>query len=297
MAPKLCLGTASFGLSYGITNLDGKIPEHDVKNILSFAESAGIVFLDCAQGYGDAESVLGRAMGRGRSFKLISKLKPQENKPYDIDNVPLWEQSFFESCNKLGVDSLDTFLVHTSSDLNNSGASYLKDWLYSLRERGLVRRLGVSIYSAKDLAGLDLGLIDIVQLPLSIYDQRLIEDGTIDYLRSKSISIHARSIFLQGLLLSSASQWPSWVSKDVINHHKKLEELANTCASSLMDMCLMFIKEQADIEAIVFGVCSLLQLTQIVSTWETVFSRYEVDWHNWSIQDANLLDPRCWPGQ
>jgi aryl-alcohol dehydrogenase-like predicted oxidoreductase len=52
MAPKLCLGTASFGLSYGITNVAGKIPEYDARNILSYAESAGIVFLDCAQGYG-----------------------------------------------------------------------------------------------------------------------------------------------------------------------------------------------------------------------------------------------------
>ena len=48
---------------------------------------------------------------------------------------------------------------------------------------------------------LDLFIPDIIQLPFSVFDQRLLQDGTLSTLKSLGIEIHARSIFLQGLLL------------------------------------------------------------------------------------------------
>ena len=62
-------------------------------------------------------------------------------------------------------------------------AQHLEAWLLSLRERGVVQRLGVSIYSAEDLEGVNPELLDLVQLPLSLFDQRLLEDGTLARLR------------------------------------------------------------------------------------------------------------------
>ena len=53
---KLCLGSAQFGLDYGITNKKGKLDFNEVKEILGFAEDCGINYIDTAQDYGNAEN-------------------------------------------------------------------------------------------------------------------------------------------------------------------------------------------------------------------------------------------------
>ena len=42
-----------------------------------------------------------------------------------------------------------------------------------------------------------------MQLPLSIFDQRFCSSRLIKQINAKKIEVHARSIFLQGLLISS----------------------------------------------------------------------------------------------
>ena len=64
MTPQLCLGTAQFGLAYGITNAAGQVQESAVAPLLLQAQEAGIRWLDTAQAYGNAEAVLGRQAGR-----------------------------------------------------------------------------------------------------------------------------------------------------------------------------------------------------------------------------------------
>ena len=67
---------------------------------------------------------------------------------------------------------------HKPSDLLGPDGEELMKWLESLRDRGLVKRIGVSIYEASDLERLPLDRFQLVQLPLSIYDQRLLQDDT-----------------------------------------------------------------------------------------------------------------------
>ena len=71
-------------------------------------------------------------------------------------------------------------------------------------------------------------------------DQRLLNDGTIDRLRSNNVAIHARSIYLQGLLLTSVSNWPSWVDTHVLNHHSSLELRAIHAKCQLIDLAIGF---------------------------------------------------------
>ena len=50
----------------------------------------------------------------------------------------------------------------------------------------------------------------------------VLNNGIIDKLYEKGIKIHARSVFLQGLILQDPIYWPNFISKDFLNHHKKL---------------------------------------------------------------------------
>lgn len=295
MKPEICLGTAQFGLAYGITNAEGQVPEPDVAELLRQASASGIRWLDTAQAYGNAEAVLGRNLPAGHGFRVISKFPAQSQRAFTRDDTAAWEQEFSCSCERLRLKSLDALLLHAPSDLSKPGATYLEEWLLGLRSRGLVQRLGVSIYTAGDLEGVNLELLDLVQLPLSLFDQRLLHDGTIGRLRDRGTAIHARSLYLQGLLLTPADLWPSWVSEEVRKHQQALEALARDRDCHLIDLVLGFAQAQPDLETIVLGLCCAGELRQLQASWEAPAPWENGEWQAWSLQNPVFLDPRHWP--
>jgi aryl-alcohol dehydrogenase-like predicted oxidoreductase len=295
MAPQLCLGTAQFGLPYGITNAAGQVAEPEVRVLLAEASAAGLTLLDTAQAYGDAEAVLGRTLPPGHPFRLISKLPAQSQPAFTADNCLVWDQAFERSCVRLGQPCLDALLLHSAADLRKPGGEHLRAWLLSLRQRGLVRRLGVSIYGSADLVGVPPDLLDLVQLPLSLYDQRLLVDGTITRLRDQGCAVHARSLYLQGLLLSPTASWPAWADPAARAHHARLEHQAANRGRSLLDFALGFARAQQDLEAVVLGICSCRELQLLLESWGRISPWQKSEWRTWALPDAGILDPRHWP--
>ena len=266
-----------------------------MRELLVQAASAGLTYLDTAQAYGSAEIVLGRTLATGHGFKLISKLQPQVQPNFTAVDCFTWEKSFKRSLVCLGQTSIDSLLLHNAGDLRKPGGEHLRDWLFSLRDRGLVRRLGVSIYDSCDLDGVSPGLLDLVQLPLSLYDQRLLSDGTVSRLRAQGCEIHARSLYLQGLLLSPTANWPSWVDPADCDHHSRLENLAADRGSTLLECALGFARAQQDLEAVVIGLCSRGELEQLLHAWKNASPWNGSEWNQWSLNRSEILDPRRWP--
>jgi len=293
--PELCLGTAQFGMNYGITNHQGKVSVETTRAILEVAVSSGISYIDTAQAYGDSERILGSTMPLNHEFKIISKLSAQSLPGYQQGDMKYWERSFQASLERLGVKRLDSFLLHHPADLSKPGSEYLLEWLRSLQERQLVRRLGISAYDAWELSCIDPELIKVVQVPLSLYDQRMLRDGTIDKLHKQGISVHVRSSFMQGLLVTPAHRWPSWASQQSRNRQKELAHLAESKDCSLVDMALGFINCQEKVEAVVFGVCSLAELASFLEAWNSTNAWDGTEWKDWCLDDPLLLDPRQWP--
>lgn len=295
MTTKICLGTAQFGLNYGLTNPNGQISELIVSAILSKAAQSGISWLDTAQAYGEAEEVLGRNLHSQNSFHLISKLKAQPHVFFSRDDVAEFEQQFLTSCDRLGRKQLDALLLHSPLDLKKPGSDYLTGWLISLRERGLVNRLGLSIYTKEDLDGVDPALLDIVQLPISLFDQRLLIDGTIDTLISRGVAIHARSIYLQGLILTPSQHWPDWVSNKARCHQRKLEDIALQKDCGLIELAVGFIKSLQDIELVIVGLSGLNDLDGLLKAWSANNPWKPGEWRIAAIQEPSIVDPRNWP--
>ena len=69
---KLTIGTAQFGLNYGIANKNGQVSLTEIEKILDFSQSCGINSLDTAIAYGASESRLG-TVGI-KNWDVISKL-------------------------------------------------------------------------------------------------------------------------------------------------------------------------------------------------------------------------------
>jgi aryl-alcohol dehydrogenase-like predicted oxidoreductase len=295
MSPIVCLGTAQFGMPYGITNAAGQVLEAEVRELLLRAASAGLTYLDTAQAYGSAEVVLGRSLSPGHGFKLISKLHPQIQTNFTALDCFIWEKAFKRSLVCLGQTSIDALLLHNPGDLRKPGGEHLREWLFSLRDRGLVRRLGISIYDSCDLDGVSPELLDLVQLPMSLYDQRLLSDGTVARLRAQGCEIHARSLYLQGLLLSPTANWPAWADPADRDHHARLEKLAADRGSTLLDCAIGFARAQQDLEAVVIGLCSRRELEQLLQAWNNSSPWNGTEWSQWSLDRSEILDPRRWP--
>jgi len=293
--PSLCLGTAQFGFSYGITNDTGHVPEAEVARLLLEIEEVGFRWLDTAQAYGNAEEVLGRNLPDNYRSQIISKIPAHTKALFTSEDTAIWEAMFHLSCDRLRVPSLNAFLLHAPSDLRKPGGKLLEDWLLGLRDRGLVKRLGVSIYNPGDLEGVNPDLLDLVQLPLSLFDQRLIQDGTLARLRAHGSAIHARSVYLQGLLLTPAAQWPAWVSPEVRAHQQALESLSQQRGCRLIDLALGFAQAQQDLEGVVLGLCSVKELRDLQLAWSQISPWKDCEWSIWSLKDPAILDPRLWP--
>ena len=293
--PELCLGTVQFGMPYGVTNAGGQVHRDTVKTLLLSANRAGINYLDTAQAYGEAEAVLGHCLSPGHSFKIISKLNYQRQPEFCKADVSQWNRAFRQSLQMLDVSSLDSFLLHSGLELMKPGASFLIDWLHSLKDQGLVRRIGLSIYESNDLSEVNLSDFDLIQLPLSLYDQRLLRDGTINYLKDRHIDIHIRSVYLQGLLLTPSHQWPAWISKEANAHHQKLERLSSRLGCSLLDLALQFVRSLEEIEAVILGVCDPTQLDALLQAWTGSSLPLSWAWEEWAMPDQAILDPRSWP--
>jgi len=293
--PCLCLGTAQFGFAYGVTNKAGQVIESEVRRLLTKASSYQIKYIDGAQAYGNSEIILEQTLSPSHPFKPISKLAAQSNSYFTKDDIARWDQSFKLTLKRLRVSSLEALLLHSSSDLRKPGSRLLENWLLELRNHGFVRRLGLSIYSSDELDNVNPQLLDLVQLPLSLYDQRLLQDGTVGYLRSLGSAIHARSLYLQGLLLTPSSLWPTWMSDQVRAQHERLEDLASERRFRLIDFALGFAKEQAELEAVVVGVCSVLEFDDLFRTWNSPSPWCQDEWRSWAINANSSLDPRRWP--
>src|ERR1700720_3931908 len=99
---KLGLGTAQFGLDYGVTNTGGKVAEWHVRTILDTAAARGIQLLGTAAGYGAAEAVIGRTLAGPDEFRIVTKAGPGE---------------FAQSLTRLRVKRVYGLLAHSPSDL------------------------------------------------------------------------------------------------------------------------------------------------------------------------------------
>jgi len=289
-AHRLALGTAQFGLAYGVTNTSGKVPLAEVKRVLHKARQAGITTIDTAAAYGDAETVLGQSQGLA-GFDLISKIPGLSGTEITADDAANVAASLTRSLERLGTDRLDGLLLHDPRDLLKPGADRLWHALEHVKQAGLVKRIGFSAYDADEMAELSRRYpADLVQLPMNALDQRLIRAGTLDVLRERNIAIHVRSAFLQGLLLSDAPP-PHLAGLAPFLEHWNV--FCRDHGLSKQAAALAFLLRDARIERVVVGVENETQLGALIAAACVV--PVDLDWSSLACNDAALVDPRQWP--
>ena len=285
---KLALGSANFGLNYGVANKSGKISESELSDILLFAKKACIEVIDTAQAYGDSESRIGSLCDESR-FNFVTKIGAEFTNNSLAHSVI---SSVKQSCRRLNQSRLYAVMLHRPEVLlGDQGREVVRE-LQILKEKGIVSKLGVSIYSPEILMAI-LGVIklDIIQVPFNVFDQQILSSGWSDKLKSNGVEIHTRSVFLQGLLLMPRSSLPDYFINYWPAHFDAWYEFLNDSKADATEVALKFALQQNWIDKIVVGVDSASHLNALVKIEK---SSEQADFPLLGSNDPNLINPSKW---
>jgi aryl-alcohol dehydrogenase-like predicted oxidoreductase len=289
---KIGLGTVQFGMDYGVSNDKGQTGLEEAARTLGYAISTGIRVLDTAPLYGTSEELLGSILPRYHPFSVVTKT-PKFNKTQitTLDAQEL-KKEFMRSLGRLRQGSVYGLLVHSVGDLFRPGGYFLMEAMHALKARGLVTKVGVSVYCPDDLEFvLREFSVDLVQLPLNVFDQRMKSQGYLTRLKKAGIEIHARSIFLQGLLLMRPQKLPAYFSKvrpHIENYHKLLRQ--NNL--SPVRAAVGFVAGVKELDAVIVGVTNHQELQEVCTEIKSPFKLDGLK--EFALEDASILNPSDW---
>lgn len=283
---RLALGTAQFGLRYGIANRSGQVASGEAALILRQARAAGWDTLDTAVAYGDSEARLGE-IGVG-SWRIVSKLP---RCPTPGPSAVSWAETELRGAlHRLRVPRLHGLLLHQPRQLLEPGGEELFRALERLKEQGLVEKTGVSVYGPPDLEALTRFRFDLVQAPLNVLDRRMIESGWLARFRQAGVEIHVRSAFLQGLLLMKPGDRPPAFDRWSLlwtRWHRWLEASGTTP----LQACLGYVMSQSLVDRVVVGVDSARQFQEILAAAASAAAAPPDDLKS---SDEDLINPSRW---
>jgi aryl-alcohol dehydrogenase-like predicted oxidoreductase len=273
---KLGIGTVQFGQAYGVSNTSGQVTQSDAAAILARAAQAGVPVLDTAANYGAAEDVLARL--DTAPFRIVTKTISVK---HGVEAVVARAR---QSAARLKADTL---LVHAVTDLENPA---LWPVLQALKAEGVFRRIGISAYVAEDPARLAARYKpDVMQVPFSLLDQRLLADGSLARMADGGVEIHARSLFLQGLLFLESLPEKLRPAAPLL-----AERRAALAAAGLTPLAgaLGFVLAEPAIAIGLVGVTSRDELDEILAAAAAPLPA--LDWRRFALDDELVLTPSRW---
>lgn len=265
---QLMTGTAQLRLPYGSVCRTEPPPEQEAQLIVKTSVINGL-WIDTSSAYGDAEKVIGTALGEfsADSYRVVTKVGVSESHLGSlVDATHSVRTTVQNSLSKMGSPARSVVLLHDPNQINACDGAVWRE-LMSMRQSGQVEKIGVSVDSPETLLrSLDLEDIQVVQLPLNLLDRRWESERVVSALSAMpNIEVHCRSIFLQGVLLQNENGWPRFSGLDraaMVRFVSDSIELAGL--SSPRELCFSWIKGPHPlrnfISAVVVGAETLPQL-------------------------------------
>lgn len=284
---RLILGTAQFGLPYGISNQRGQIPQDEIGAIIKEAAAAGISTLDTAAAYGSSEQRIGDALAQTEAqLRIISKY-PLNSPEKSV------AQALRESLARLKRERLYAYLLHSYGTY--SGKPAVLDELQELKATGRLEKIGISLYHPAEAEVLlkANAPVDIVQFPYSILDRRF--EQVLPALRERGIETHVRSVYLQGLYFMQPDRLPGHLQPAAAKI-ARLQQLAEDHQLALGAVCLGFVLANPFVSHAVIGIESLQTLQENI-----LFSQTEIpealraELMQLKEDDENVILPYKWP--
>ena len=285
IAKKLAIGTANFNTKYGINNKKKFLSKKSIKNIFKILQKEKILYLDTAKSYKNTEKSIGNL--KNKKIKIITKIKKINTKNNKYEFI---KKEVSQSISDLKIKKLYGLLIHNPRELRKDKGYEIYKSLKKLKKEGMVKKIGYSINSPKDLNFFYTKYKpDLIQTPINVFDQRIVESGWLKKMKKDNVEIHARSIFLQGLLLkkniklikkfnkfsNSFNKWNIWLKKNNL---------------SKLNGCLNYIFSIKEINKVIVGVDSVKHLKDILKFRKKNYLNFSFLKSN----EANLITPSRW---
>jgi aryl-alcohol dehydrogenase-like predicted oxidoreductase len=285
MNSRIILGTVQFGLRYGINNQNGKPAIEQVFKMLELASERGVGILDTADAYGNATELLGEfnRLNPG-AFKINTKFKVGQQSI---------EEQLAGSLLQLSADSINTYFFHSFDDFLNK-PELLSD-LVSLKEKGLIKKTGVSVYGNDEFElAINTQGVDVIQFPFNLLDNRFQRGRIMVLAKEKGKELQVRSVFLQGLFFKPPKELPEKLFP-LKPYLKTVSDIAYENNLSIENLALMYSCSQPEIDYVIIGVDNPLQLQKNLNACQqNISEEVAVLINQIAVQETDLLYPKNW---
>lgn len=282
---KIAIGSANLGTKYGLFGKK-KFETKELQKVEKLLTKSKIEFIDTAHQYKNSEEIIGKS--KLKNLNIITKIKLPKQSSLSINK--LVNKIIFKSLKRLNKKTIHSILVHDYRDLlGKRGKEFLKE-LKMLKRNGLVNNIGISIYDTSELKKIwKFWKPDLVQIPLNLFDQRILESSWLSILKKNKIQVFARSCFLQGLLIGDYNSLS--IPKNLYLHLKKFENWCITNKISRLKACLDFVRQINQIDCIVVGFNDFNQLNDILNELKKKNKKIS---YKLKLNNLNYIDPRRW---
>ena len=287
---KIILGTVQFGLNYGINNNIGQLSFQKVSAILDSAYNNGITSLDTAQLYGTSIDIISKFHSkRDFRFNVINKF---QNINQNIYSVCLNE------LDKLSINNYESYLFHSFKDYFYSDVSVFNS-LSELKKDKKINAIGVSVYTNEQFEQVIYDKrIDLIQFPYNVFDNDNKRKKIMALAKKYGKQLHARSIFLQGLIFKNKDHLPKNL-KEIKPYIEQLEHIKVKYSIGFDHLAFAYVLQNKFIDKILIGIDSILQLESNIKLIKKINELpVPVDCideiNKIKVQREELLNPNNW---
>ena len=184
--PVVCFGTWPLGGAYG------GYEESQAISTMQAAMDAGLTFIDTAEGYMNAEAIIGKSIkGRRDGLFIATKISGDDHSTEHI------HEALNNSLRLMGTDHVDLYQLHRATErpIEDTMAD-----LQRLRDDGKIRYIGISNFSAEQIdEAAGFGRIHSGQPRYNMLF-REVEDDLLPAYQRNGVGVMAHSVLAKGLL-------------------------------------------------------------------------------------------------
>jgi aryl-alcohol dehydrogenase-like predicted oxidoreductase len=278
---KLGLGSGQFSLDQP-SGARGRPRDVEARDILAIAARAGVSVLEVGRHSQGVELTIGQLIPKPNPFRLtVTTVRPERGADFA-------EAEVRAQIARLGVDAVDAIFAPSATDMLSPGGPALWDRLRALKDQGLCRKIGVSVYASDDPVGLSRRFKpDVVQAPASLLDQRLLLDGSLAELATMGVEVHLRSIFLNGVLFLPPDRAPSHL-KAAAGRISRARRLIAEGRSDPLQAALGFALSRPEAAAVLVDVASAAEMSAVIAAAGS--PPPDLDWDEMALDDPTALD-------
>lgn len=283
---RLALSTAHFGRHGVVTPARARQFDAELRGAFALAADAGMTLIDTSADHAEAEALVGRLAPRERPFRTVAKTAPVGA------GLAAVEARAQKSLRNLGVPRAHALVVSEAEDLLGPDGDALWRALLGLRDAGLFEKIGVAARLEDAPAALARRYKpDIMQLPVSLLDQRLVTGGELQTLAELGVEVHLRSIFLQGLMFLPSDGLPPALAEAGPRLSRIRREIAEAGADPLQ-AALAFALSQSAAAQVIVGVASQAELRAILAA--AAAPAPDLDWQALSLNAQEVEHVGLW---